>query len=131
MEVFHPQHSVMAVFGDKAVAQQAAKTLVESGIPASTLHFHERGLPARNGAGVIVDEYATGGFLTSFMGLLDGLLGGESVPQEARSYAELLRFEGVALSVDSPSAAEADRADALLRQAGAVDVARSATPSPP
>jgi hypothetical protein len=117
--------TIVALFDEENAASWAADELLRAGVPAGALHVHRRGQPPRNASGVIVDEYATGGFFTSFRDLLDGLLETGRAPGTAASYAELVRFEGAAVSVDGKSVEVARAAD-VLRKAGARKVSRSA-----
>jgi hypothetical protein len=116
--------TIVALFTDDAAAARAAARVVDSGVAPSAVHLHRQGQPPRNAAGVVVDEYASGGFFTNFLSLLDGLLQTRREPQVAASYADVVRHEGVAVSVDCSSESAA-RSEALLRDAGAVNVARS------
>jgi hypothetical protein len=116
--------TVVALFAEEGVATKVAEQLLQSGIPAGAVHVHRQGNAPRNASGVTVDEYATGGFFTNFVGLLDDLLGTHRQPGEARSYADVVRFEGAAVSVQG-TYEEANRATELLRAAGARKLLRS------
>jgi hypothetical protein len=116
--------TVVALFAEEDAASRAADELLRAGVPAGSVHLHRHGQPPRNAGGVVADEYATGGFFTSFLGLLDGLLNTARAPGTAASYAELVQFEGAAISVDGTSD-EMMRAEEVLRKAGARKVSRS------
>ena len=107
--------TVVATFADRASAQIAVDALTRDGIPSSAIHLHEKGAEPRNATGVVLDEYASGGFFTNFTHLLDDLLG---APHQSPTYEDLVRFEGVAVSVQVASD-QADRVEARLREEGA------------
>lgn len=119
-------NTIVAIFASAAEADQAVQRLLNAGVPGSDIHLHEKGRPARNAAGVVADEYMTGGFFANFMGLLDGLLEARRDPNVATSYADVVQHEGVALSVET-AAARAPDIEALLRSQGASKVSRSDT----
>lgn len=111
---------VVATFADTAAAQRAVDTLTRSGIPSADVHLHEKGMRPRSASGVMLDEYATGGFFTSVGHLLDDLMG---IPRRSPSYEDLVQFEGVAVSVRTDKGSEqVERIEALLRDAGAQKV---------
>jgi hypothetical protein len=115
--------TVVAVFADASAARSAADALVRSGISPADVHLHEKGMTPRNASGVLLDEYATGGFFTNFAHLLDGLLG---APRASPSYEEIVQFEGSAVSVQVHGSDEAVRVEKELRAAGARKVASGA-----
>ena len=115
----HQNRTVVATFASRDAAERAVEILVRSGLAATDVHVHEQGLRPRNAAGVTLDEFATGGFFTNFGHLLDGLLG---APRSSPSYEELVRFEGVAVSAQTVQNEDAERIEALMRDAGALRV---------
>ena len=117
--------TIVATFDSRADAQHAAERLVGAGFAAGRVHLHEQDTPPRNADGVTADEYASGGFFTNFKGLLDGLFDARQRDRDADSYAELVRREGVGLTVDVESEADAQRAEALLGDCAAMEVARA------
>jgi hypothetical protein len=119
------KQTVVAVFGDRDAAQRAADAVIATGVAAAQVHIHERGVAPRNAAGIVADEYLTGGFFSNFVRLFNGLLGGKPPERTAQSYAELVAFEGAAVSVDASDAAQAAALEITLRQADALRVARS------
>ena len=90
------------------------------------MHLHEQGAPVRNATGIRIDEYATGGLFSNLLGLLDGLFKAPKQADEARTYVDLVQHEAVGLSVIAASDEEAQRAEAALRGAGAMQVAHHA-----
>lgn len=117
-------HTVVSTFADAASAKHAAQKLVESGVAPGAVRLHRRDDPATNAAELKLDEYATGGLVSNMLGLLDRLFEAPQRPDEAESYVEVVQREAVGLSVEVPGADDADRAEALLAQAGAMQVAR-------
>lgn len=112
----HPSTTVVAVFADRRAAQGAVDALIEGSVPAGDVHIHEKGMQPRNAGGVVLDEYATGGFFTNFAHLLDGLMG---TPRRSPSYEELVQFEGVVVSVQVTGEDAVAQVEARLRAAGA------------
>ena len=111
-----PPLTVVATFADRDAAQRAVASLTRDEIAPAKVHLHEKGLRPRNASGVLVDEYASGGFFTNFARLLDGLM---NTPHQSPSYEELVQFEGIAVSVETESSEQAERVEAQLRSAGA------------
>jgi hypothetical protein len=111
-----PQTTIVAAFADRGVAQQAVARLVASGVDADSVHLHEKGMKPRNAGGVVIDEYATGGFFTNFVHLLDGLL---DTPRQSPSYEELVQFEGIVVSVQAIGEDRVRQVEAELSAAGA------------
>jgi hypothetical protein len=111
--------TVVATFADRASAESAIDALTRSGLAPVDVHLHENGMKPRNAAGTLLDEYASGGFFTNFAHLLDGLLGS---PRRSPSYEDVVKFEGVAVSVQVAEGDQVDAIEAQLRQAGAQQV---------
>jgi hypothetical protein len=117
---------IASSFPDVATAQAAADELVRSGFPAEHVHLHEKGTPPRNATGIRIDEYATGGMFSGVLSLLDGIFKAPKQPDEASTYVDVVRQEGVGLSVVVAADEEAQHVEAALRSAGAMKVARQA-----
>jgi hypothetical protein len=111
--------TVVATFADLANAQIGVDALTRDGISSTAIHLHEKGATPRNAAGVVLDEYASGGFFTNFAHLLDDLLG---TPHQSPSYEEVVQFEGVVVSVQGLARAQVGQVEARLRNAGAQNV---------
>jgi hypothetical protein len=119
------KRTVVAVFGDREAAQRAADALVASGVAAERVHLHEHGAPPRNSAGIVADEYLTGGFFSNFVHLFNDLLGSPLPERTAASYADVVAYEGAAVSVEANDAAQAALVEKTLKQAEALKVAGS------
>ena len=111
--------TVVASFSNRDVAHRALYSLRQSGVPSADVHLHEKGMQPRNADGVMLDEYATGGFFTNFAHLLDGLMG---TPRKSPSYDELVQFEGVVVSVQVTGEDAIAQVEGRLRTAGAEKV---------
>jgi len=116
--------AIVALFADEEAARLGVDSVVRAGVSPDVVHLHRQGQPPRNASGLIADEYAAGGFFSNFASLLDGLLGTKRKADTATSYADVVRHEGVAVSVDSDES-DVARAEDLLRAAGALEVSRS------
>jgi len=114
--------TLVALFADAAGAQRAADDVVRGGMAAAKVHLHQRGKPPRNAAGIVADEYLTGGFFANFASLLGGLLNAPPASDQASTYADVLAAEGAAVSVEVNDEEEAGLVEATLRQAGATKV---------
>ena len=117
--------TAIAIFADEPGAATAARHLVQSGIPATHIHVHQKGNPPRNAGGIVVDEYLTGGFLTNFIGLLGGWLGTKQQPGTVVSYQDVFQHEGVVLSADA-DASEISQIETAMRSSGALKVTNAA-----
>jgi hypothetical protein len=115
--------AVISRFDDAEAAQRAARRLADAGFPADRLHLHQQGMPPRNAMGVKLDEYVTGGFITGVLSLLDELLDRPVEPDKAETYDDVVRREGVGLSVTVDDAEQAQRVEALLAECGAANIA--------
>jgi hypothetical protein len=115
-------HTVISAFADEAAAQRAAERLRSSGVRG--VQLHPRAQPASNATAIRVDEYASGGVFSNLRALLDELFANPEPPDKAESYADVVRREGVGLSVEVADAAEAQRVETLLEAEGAMKVAR-------
>ncbi|NUZ04266.1 hypothetical protein [Piscinibacter koreensis] len=116
--------TILARFPDRTAAEAAAERLVEAGFRREGVHLHQRGRPPRNAAGLEFDEYASGGFFSNFLALLDGLLETPPAPNEAETYADVIREEGVGVSVGVESEGRAEEAERVLQAAGAMKMTR-------
>ena len=119
--------TVVALFPDQLQADHAVERLLANDVQASQVHLHEKDLAPRNAAGVVADEYMTGGFFNNFLSLLDGLMNTPRNPGTVRTYAEVVQHEGVAVSVEVV-AERAAAIEELLRAIGASHVSRTAPP---
>lgn len=116
--------TILARFPDRAAAQRAAERLVDAGFRSEGIHVHQRGTPPRNAAGLEFDEYASGGFFTNALALLDDLFDKRPAPNEAETYADVIRQEGVGVSVGVDSEGRAEEAERVLSAAGAMKMTR-------
>ena len=116
---------VVSVFHGRPEADAAARRLTEAGVPADHVHVQPRARTPTNETSIQVDEYAAGGFFHDIGKLLDGLLGQRPPPDEAATYDDAVRMAAeVAVIVDADSPVEIERAEAILREAGAEHVVR-------
>jgi hypothetical protein len=123
---------VLSAFVDRADAETAAARLRDAGFPADRTHLVDRPPPINEGS-VILDELATGGMVHSVMSLLDGLFGTVKPERVADDYDDAVVQGGVAVVVDVDDDAEAERAQAMLKEAGARTVSTvppGGSPSP-
>jgi hypothetical protein len=112
---------ILSAFVDRGAAESAAARLAQAGFPADRTHVVERPAPINEGS-VIVDELATGGMVHSMLSLLDGLFGTVHSDRVADDYDDAVAKSGVAVVVDVDDESEAMRAQAMLKEAGAVNV---------
>ena len=116
---------VVSDYRDRPEADAAARRLADAGIPAEHVHVQHRARTPVNETSVQVDELAAGGIFHDIGKLLDGLLGQRRPPEEAATYEDAVRMEAeVAVIVDADSVDEVERAEAILREAGARHVVR-------
>jgi len=111
----------MSAFADRSAADAAAARLAEAGFPADRTHVVERPPPINEGS-IMVDELATGGMVHSMLSLLDGLFGTVKSDRVADDYDDAVARSGVAVMVDVDDDSDASRAEAMLREAGAIEV---------
>ncbi|HUP08925.1 MAG TPA: hypothetical protein VMU47_17325 [Caldimonas sp.] len=112
---------ILSAFADRSAAESAAAQLAHGGFPAERTHVVERPAPINEGS-VMLDELATGGMVHSLLSLLDGLFGTVHSDRVAEGYEDAVAKRGVALVVDVDDERDAMRAQALLRDAGAINV---------
>ena len=116
---------VVSVFLERSAAKAAAERLAEQGVPRAHVHVVDRGVAPANNAAIEADELVTGGMLHEVGKLLDDLLGAREPPEKAATYEEAVRRrDQVAVIVEADDPGEVERAEAVLRQAGATQVAR-------
>lgn len=115
--------TVVATFADRESAHRAADRLVAAGTPAADIARHDDISAADNAAAVQADEYITGGVVAGFGQLLDGLLATSPPEGDAATYRELVKREGLLLSVRVADASASNAICAVLDAAGATRIA--------
>jgi len=119
---------ILSAFADRTNAEGAAERLARAGFPADRTHVLERATPINEGS-VMLDEVATGGMVHSMLSLLDGLFGHLESDRVAEDYDDAVAKSGVAVVVDVDDEGEASRAEAMLKEAGAVNVSAVQAPA--
>lgn len=114
--------TLVCIFADRAATAAAINKLVRDGIPATRIKQHPHTATAGSAAGVTVDEFASGGFFSNLAALFDSLLGYHAARGTASTYADVVSSEGTLVSIEVHEHAEAERFEALLRDAGALQV---------
>jgi hypothetical protein len=116
---------VVSIFYDRDAARAAERRLVEHGVAGERVHVRERGVAPSNETAIEVDELAAGGIFHEIGRLIDKVLGAHQPPDKATTYEDAVRRrDEVAVVVDAVDADEIERAEAILREAGASEVVR-------
>lgn len=104
-------HSALFAYQDRTIARRVHQRLLQCGLPtdAVKLHAHESG--PGEAIQSEVDELATGGFLSNFMSLFEGVFEWGGSPHDASAYAQTVRRGGAVISVESHSEDQRARAD--------------------
>lgn len=110
-------HAVFA-FDDADRARRVVDKLVADGVPedAIRLNVREKGTVASGMAEA--DELATGGFITNFMGLLDGIFQRDQTPEHVKSFGVHLEQGGAVVCIDVGTMAETERIESMMEAEG-------------
>jgi uncharacterized protein (TIGR02271 family) len=106
--------TVVGVFNDYSTAEQAARELIDNGIPRESVHIQSANRTAAAGRSDYQAHNDEGGI----KGFFHRMFGGEN---ESGRYSQAVESGRSVVIVDA-SEAQADRAVALLNQYGAIDI---------
>ena len=115
--------TVIAAFDDPETARRAADRLIEQGYPRSSVHV-EAGRAATTGTTTSTTDTYTEhdrGLLERIEDFFSNLFGSDST-EDAGTYAEAVRRGSTIVAVDANSDAEVEKATALMRELGSVDI---------
>jgi hypothetical protein len=106
------------MFDDPEAARRAADRLSGEGFgpDAVRLHTQETGTVASGTAEA--DEIVTGGFITNFMGLLDGIFQRDQTSAHVKSFGVHLEQGGAILCVEAFGEDEYERVERVMDAAG-------------
>jgi hypothetical protein len=107
-------------FDNQILGRGAADRLVAKGLPADSVHLHASHPEPNDKVSTEVDEQVTGGLLSNFANLFQGIFDWRNSPHDPRAYAETLRHGGLVVSVDASDEGECGIADSVMKDAGCV-----------
>jgi hypothetical protein len=114
----HYMANALFAFESRADAQRSVDQLIAQGLPEQSVQLHAH--PA-NQSGQIpseADEVATGGFITNFLEMFEGVFEWGGSPHDASAYAAVVRRGGGVISVDVSNDEDRAKVDAAMQQAG-------------
>ena len=118
-------HTTLCAFDDRAQAERARDSLLQSGFASDDVHVEHRHAPAENrDAGGVRGETSDRGVLSSFGHFFASLLGRDNPSGHADTYSQHVERGAYVVVVDAVEPAQAQRARDLLQgqQAGEVNV---------
>jgi hypothetical protein len=107
-------------FDDQLLGRRAADQLVANGLSADSVQLHANHPEPDEKVSTDVDELVTGGLMSNFANLFQGIFDWSNSPHDPTAYAETLRHGGVVVSVDASTEGECTMADGVMKEAGCV-----------
>lgn len=110
--------NALFAFDTRSAAQRSVEQLVAEGLPRQSVQLHAHRAGPDGPITSEADEIATGGFITNFLEMFEGVFEWGNSPHDASAYAAVVRRGGGVISVDAATHAQRAAVDEVTQAGG-------------